>query len=497
MEMQFNSIPWQYLKSNVRQVLNQEQTLEVRLTDGMPDVGRVLCAWGQPVLRSKEWRTDGMTVTGGVCVWVLYAPEDGSSPQSVQAWLPFQGKWNFPDSRREGVIWAQCLLRGVDARTLSARKIMVRANVGILAEALEQTQMHVSQCPELPEQVYVLSKTYPLCLPVEAGERLLNLEEGFSLPAKPQYIAACQIHPVVTEENVVGGKIVFRGTAYADLLYTGQDGQLYSHILEMPFAQYGELDRDYDKEASGSVTMAVSNLETELSDEGVKVKCGLIAQYTVRENRLLQIAEDAYSPLRQVTPDIQMLQLPAILDRKQQYLEVSQEWEENVLQVVHTVFMPDHPTCYRDAEQLWLEFPGVFQVLYYDGDGALQARTESWSHTVTLPAAEQSNLHLTVAMGQQPNAMHQGDGMRLSGQMQLNMTTVAEQQIPMVTALDIGQPTMPAENRPSLLLQRMGEEGLWKLAKASGSTVEAIRQANGLQDEPAPGQMLLIPVICG
>ena len=52
------------------------------------------------------------------------------------------------------------------------------------------------------------------------------------------------------------------------------------------------------------------------------------------------------------------------------------------------------------------------------------------------------------------------------------------------------------ENRPSLLLQRMGEEGLWNLAKASGSTVDAIRQANGLQDEPVPGQMLLIPVIC-
>lgn len=496
MEMQFNSMPWQYLKSNVRQVLNQEQTLEVRLTDGMPDIGRVLCAWGQPMLRSKEWRTDGMTVTGGVCVWVLYAPEDGGCPQSVQAWLPFQGKWSFPDSHREGVIWAQCLLRGVDARTLSARKIMVRANVGILAEALEQTQLEISQCPELPEQVYVLSKTYPLCLPVEAGERLLNLEENFSLPAKPQYIAACQIRPLVTEENVVGGKIVFRGTAYVDLLFIGQDSQPYSQVLEMPFAQYGELDRDYDKEASGSVTMAISNLETEFSDDGIRIKCGLIAQYIVRENRLLQIAEDAYSPLRRVTPDIQMLQLPAILDRKQQWIEATRECNENVSQVVHTVFMPDHPTCYRDAEQLWLEFPGAFQMLYYDTDGVLQARTEPWSHTMTLPAADQSILQMSVGSEQQPNAVRQGEAMQLWGQMQMDMTTVANQQIPMVTALNIGPQKAMEENRPSLLLQRMGEEGLWNLAKASGSTVDAIRQANGLQDEPVPGQMLLIPVIC-
>jgi len=53
----------------------------------------------------------------------------------------------------------------------------------------------------------------------------------------------------------------------------------------------------------------------------------------------------------------------------------------------------------------------------------------------------------------------------------------------------------PDPNRPSLLLQRMGEGDLWSLAKATGSTVDAILDANGLQGEPAPDQMLLIPVI--
>ena len=115
---------------------------------------------------------------------------------------------------------------------------------------------------------------------------------------------------------------------------------------------------------------------------------------------------------------------------------------------------------------------------------------------MTLPAADQSILQMSVGSEQQPNAVRQGEAIQLWGQMQLNMTTVANQQMPMVTALNIGPQKAMEENRPSLLLQRMGEEGLWNLAKASGSTVDAIRQANGLQDEPVPGQMLLIPVIC-
>jgi LysM repeat protein len=41
----------------------------------------------------------------------------------------------------------------------------------------------------------------------------------------------------------------------------------------------------------------------------------------------------------------------------------------------------------------------------------------------------------------------------------------------------------------------MDSDSLWNLAKASGSTMAAIRKANQLTQDPQPGQMLLIPVI--
>ena len=137
--MQFDETQIQCLRRVVRQVQTQELTQEIRLTDGMPDVGRVIASWGQPIIRGKEWRSGGMQVSGGVMTWTLYMPEDGSMPQTIQAWLPFQGKWAFPDSHQEGVIRVDCLMRSVDARTLSARKLMVRANVGILGQAMEPT----------------------------------------------------------------------------------------------------------------------------------------------------------------------------------------------------------------------------------------------------------------------------------------------------------------------------------------------------------------------
>ena len=76
----------------VREIQNQEQTLEVRLAEDMPDIGHIICGWGQPLLRGKDWNGDNMSITGGIMAWVLYAPEDGSAPRCVEGWLPMQMK---------------------------------------------------------------------------------------------------------------------------------------------------------------------------------------------------------------------------------------------------------------------------------------------------------------------------------------------------------------------------------------------------------------------
>ena len=78
MELKFEKAGCACLETVLQEIQNQEQTQELRLSDDMPDIGRVLAVWGQPILRGKEWRTGQAIASGGMIVWVLYAPEDGS-----------------------------------------------------------------------------------------------------------------------------------------------------------------------------------------------------------------------------------------------------------------------------------------------------------------------------------------------------------------------------------------------------------------------------------
>jgi hypothetical protein len=64
----------------------------------------------------------------------------------------------------------------------------------------------------------------------------------------------------------------------------------------------------------------------------------------------------------------------------------------------------------------------------------------------------------------------------------------------MLTGIEAGEAEKPDPNRPSLILCRKGNRRIWDVAKQTGSTMDTIMQANGLDAEPESSRVLLIPV---
>ena len=495
MELQLDRRECPFLRCNVRQTQNLEQTQEVRLPEGMPDIGRVLCAWGQGTLRSKEWRNEGMTVTGSMQIWVLYAPEDGSEPRSVEVTLPFSGKWSFPESKREGIMLVSVQIWDVDARVLSSRKMMVRATAGVQAQALEMTQAAVFNPGQLPEGVEVLRQTYPAVLPREAGEKQFLVDEDLQLEAMPRKILACQVQPVVTEQAAAGSRVVLRGECRVHLVYMDEADQLRSEDMSLPFAQLSQLDQDYDKDATAQVMMAVTNVDAQITDGVAHLQCGIVGQYVIYDRCLLEVAEDAYSPFMPVEPRLEELALPMLLEARQEKLDMTLEMPVTAEKVVDVTCMTAQPTVYREGNAAVVELPGCVQALYWDEEGNLRCERQNWCGRTELTAGEACIVTADQVALQQASALMMGDKLRIDGGASLAIVSTARQEMPMVTGLLVGERNGMDPRRPSLILQRMGESGLWELAKACGSTVVAIEQANGLQGEPQLGQMLLIPVM--
>lgn len=498
MELKFPKTVCKYLNPIVNQVVNQELTQELRLSDGMPDIGRVLAGWGQIILRSKEWRSDSASFSGGLMVWVLYTPEDGTAPRVMESWIPFQMKWDLPDGHKEGNIRVQCLLRFVDARSVAARKIMLRAGVAVQAEAARPEEAELGVAGEVPEDVQLLKAVYPVRLPREAGEKTFVMDEELTLPGscpRPEKLIYYNMQPRITEKKVMANRIAFRGNGNLHVLYLSEDGQLHSWDFELPFSQLAELEGTYSADAQADICMGVTSLELELDDEShLRLKTGLLEQHMVDDREMLELVEDAYSPGRAVELDRQMLELPAVLERKTEPVHAEQSIRQDANLIADAEYLPDFPRQRRSGDGIQMELPGQFQTLYYGEDGTLQSSVARWEGDFQLPADTQSSVNSAMLPVERASAIASQDTIELDAEAALQLTTMGRQGIPMVMGLRLGEQKQPDPNRPSVILRRAGDARLWDIAKSTGSTVSAIQKANGLETEPAENQILLIPV---
>lgn len=486
-----------YLSAPVQEVQDMEQTQELRISDGMPDIGRVLASWGQALLRGKQWETDAVSLTTGVMAWVLYEPEEGGQPQVVESWIPMQLQWELPEEATEGKMLCQLFLRFVDARCLSARKLSIRAGVSALMQALTPAQAELWQPEQAENDIQLLTATYPMLLPVEAGEKAFLVDETLTLPpSEPEMEALIYgaAEPVVTDKKLLGDKVIFRGFLRHHVLYRGESGQLNSWDFEVPFSQFAPLEGSFSNDAQPVILTEVQSLEQELDEEGhLHLKCGVLAQYLVRRMEAITVTEDAYSPTRELDIQWQELMLPGVLEVKTHTLSAEQEIAQPCKRIADTVFLPDQPRQRRMEDTVQWTMPGSFQLLCATEDGNYQGVAARWQGELSQKAGEDSVMLCRILPGGPAQSRLTGERISSRAEYAAELTTLSQTGIRVVSGVTPGQEKQPRENRPSLILCRAGEERLWDLAKKCGSTVEAISQANHLEGEPEAGRMLLIP----
>lgn len=499
MELQFQKSVCPCLGTALREVRNMEQTQEIRLSDGMPDVGSVLSAWGQVIQRGKQWQSDCVSLTAGIMVWVLYAPEDGSAPRCIESWIPLEMQWDLPEGCAEGKLRTGCLTRFVDARSVSARKIMIRAGVGALAEAFVPLEPEIYQPESLPEGVELLKTKYPVRLPREAGEHTFLMEEELSLPASApeiEEILYYTLEPEILEQRVMADKVVFRGSGNLHLLYRTSEGQVHSWDCSQSFSQYGELAESRGAEAEADITMGITSLELSSEEGSLHLKCGLVAQYVVSDQEVLEVVEDAYCPGRETDLEKQILELPVILESRKEGIPAEQTAQTDCNLAVDVCFLPDYPRVRQTDSGVSMEIPGLFQTLCCGPEGKLSGSSYRWEGEYSMAAGEETAVSaIPIPASGRPQALPGSGSIKLRGEDTLTLTTTAARGIPVVTGIRLGQEEEPDPGRPSLILKKAGGKRLWDLARECGSTVDAIRRANHLQQEPAPGQILLIPVL--
>jgi hypothetical protein len=139
--------------------------------------------------------------------------------------------------------------------------------------------------------------------------------------------------------------------------------------------------------------------------------------------------------------------------------------------------------------------PGQFQVLFYDTSGSLQSAAARWEGDLNIPGDSGCEIDCRVGRPVLFDPVPGEEAISLRCQLPVTCESRGGDGIAMVTDLQVGEEQAESQDRPALILRKVGSDRLWDIAKASGSTVASICQANGITDTPDPDRILLIPVV--
>ena len=500
MELAFTPKPMDSLKQVLREYVCREETADTIVPDSFPDVARILGANAVAVMRSKESRSGSVSISGGIRCHVMYVAEGETAPRCLEVYLPYTLQVDNPALTEQTQIQVRCHVKSADARMVNSRKIAVRVNVCCLICGYEPTQITIFDHEALPDQLQIHQVDYAFLQPVECSERSFQVMEEISLPAnRPLCGVVYRYEPTVEvlEKRIAGNKAVFKGVVRLDILYATENGALSTHLAEIPFSQYCDLQDLYDEEEM-KLLMEITGCDLEratLQDvEGLQLTLHLLAQCLISRKIPMTFCEDAYALNGELLPQWQEYQFLNRLDHDVISRTLRESKELPATDVVDVQMQLDMPRVNRKGDKAEIAVPICLHALYYDDQGQLQSVNHRTEVREELSLAEDAHCFVTALAGGAPTVLPTGNSLEFRCPILLDVECMAKEDYRSLCGGEIRQIEQKKAEKPAVVIRRtQGGERLWDIAKTHNSTVERIRRANHLESEQTENGILLIP----
>lgn len=497
MELTTQTLPIEYLRRGVQETVYQEQTSEVLVPESLPEMSRILGAFGTPLLQEKRMDGGELRLSGGVQADVLYVPEGDKEAQTLDAWLPFSLRKSV--DAPDGCVIVRIWLKSIDARMVNSRKAIVRANIGMELRQFVPEQLALASVSDAPPQLQVKQNTYPVLLPVACGEQEFRVQDELALPdAGPAMdrVLKWELTPTVEESRMIGNKAVFQGTVAVQVLFLGTDGSIDTFVGQLPFSQYVELPGEWPDGVVAvfpAITAAQVETDGQMESRTLLLDLNLLAQICVFDQIRLTLNEDAYAVGAELVPTWQQVSVQPILDTQHTQKTAELTLPCTAQRVVEVSVCADQPVLRRNQENVSAVAALSGNLLYEDTEGKLRSKSLRGECVLDSKVAENCRCYPGCRVSAPPETAIHAEQVQICVPLEFSVEIVQDAQWQNLAGGEIVDAAL--ENRPSVIVRRWHGGALWPLAKQLGATVADIEAANSITGEQAPeNEILLIPV---
>lgn len=481
MELEFQTTRIDCLVPGERYMRQQSFSGELPPAQG---AGKIICCFGLCHTRDKELTDRAVKLSGEIRCWVLTAPEDGGLPQCTEGAIPFRFAWDCPEGAAQGSFL--CRLTGLDA-AMTGSGIRVTAQVSAAGEVYCPAVLETQSPADPPGDLEILRRSITVTAVKAMGDKTFSLDEDLDLPSGAPACArvlSYQLRPRVTEQRVTGSKAVFKGFCGIHLVYMTTEDRLAVWDFEVPFSQFAELPETFDEGAQAAIRLLLADSSLFLEEPGraLSLQCRMTAQWAVSQEEKAEPVTDLYAPRRQVVPSFRTLQLSAKTETRdlRARMEARFPMTGNPVDCWVLEGLPGSDGIRATVCALWYTPEGKPEASSVLCKGELDGAAEPCTLAPEPPENPQWSLgggNLTVRTG-----------------CNVRLTREETQEVRAVKGAEISEKQPKSPGTPSLRI-RPCTDTLWAMAKANGSTPDAIRRANGLSAPPDRGTLLVIPVL--
>lgn len=289
-----------------------EFTADCVVPDTMPDVRELVDAEGMLLLRSKATEAGCVTLSASVNAMVLYSPEEGSTLQSLSVGIPVELRLDSPQIKDDCRTICRMRIRGLDAKMVNSRKIMVRVDVTTEVWCYEECQQEIACGLKQDDlSVHVLQDTVSFVQVSDIREKAFVITDQYPLPSaltSATGILSQRAEVYAEDVKFVSGKVVFRGHVSVNLLVVGEESnQIESARYETDFSQIMEVDVT-GEDAMPDVDLLLTGIYFDLPSHDdnsgkIGVEMHMAAQCVCRKKQQAIYIGDLYSNKENLIPE--------------------------------------------------------------------------------------------------------------------------------------------------------------------------------------------------
>ena len=480
-----------------RQTKRIQETAESVVPDTNDDIGKIASVQTAVLMKSKDVTSRGVLITGELTAAIIYITESENSVSYVRLSKPFTLEYDIGDADADTRAQVELTIQNSEARVLNPRKVSVTFELMGEMSCYRQENMVVdTRLPDTaPEGLHARFESAELTAPNAVMEKTFAINEQFTFPGgkpKPSQIIAQCVDFAFAETQLIGTKVIFKGTVNLTISYLSNDVNYPVRAeFSTPFSQIidtGEDDMEHCSAVIELTSCYCNIIDTINGEKALDAEIHAVLQFVCHRCRSVSYISDVYSNLmpaefaaqtRQLSSSSPMQQVKLTADERVNVVEDCADVLSVFSSLSQVSVLPEKMSAAVTLDVIYRTTGGTLSAVrrlvnveLWEGAAQTKLVRARLADVYLRPDGPNIDVHICVEMNYQLSS------------------TVEISRVESVT-LDEESPFDLAA-LPAVTLVRVENETLWELAKLYHSSEERIKASNPPEDAESR-RLMLIP----